>query len=84
MPTPAQLEDRRPFCESLLRAGPKVVMDGADHSKKVNRCLRTNGEVVGYYAILTDYNSQTDSFNNGSIPAGYVEEIKAYDSYYKT
>jgi len=61
-----------------------VIMDGADHSQKVNRCIRAGGEVVGYYAILIDYDFQSDTFNCGSIPAGHVEEVKAFDSYYET
>lgn len=57
--------------------------DGADHSAKANRVDLPNGQVVGYYTMLVDYDPQTDTFNNRHlhpIPASQVDLIAEFDA----
>lgn len=74
---------RLALCKSLVKSGVRTVRDGADHSKKVNRCIVEGGKCVGYYVVLIDYDETTDTFCIGwkqRVPAAQVDEIALFDA----
>jgi hypothetical protein len=71
--------NRDQLCRSLVRSGARTVRDGWDHSQSASRCI-AGGKCVGFYAVLTDYDSQSDMFNRGMIKASHVDEVGVFDS----
>lgn len=73
---------RLTLCKSLVKT-VATIRDGRDHSDKANRCIVKDGECVGYYAVLTDYNESSDTFCVGwkqRVPSAQVDEVALYDA----
>ena len=70
--------ERIKLCHSLLWGHARHVDDNQKHegpSRHIN---------TGYYKVLTDYDSQSDTFNGGDIPALQVQEVAVFELACKT
>lgn len=74
-------QERRDACLNAVMNGVHIVSDGLDHSSRACRAIK-GGQCVGYFTVLSDYDSATDSFGVGweiRTRAGDVECIAVYD-----
>lgn len=76
------MSERTNLCKSLVKT-VSIIRDGQDHSDKANRCMVETGQCIGYYAVLIDYDEDSDTFCVGwqqRVPAAHVDKVAFFDA----